>query len=101
QTKRLTLEQRRGALISRDRAVLRAFRFSRMLIDALLAWPARIGPQLAATFERDAVAVTVYLDEQIRQLVAEPARLSATPHPPPPWRTLSAYRSPCCDAPTA
>jgi hypothetical protein len=34
QTKRLTLEQRRSGLISRDRAVLCAFRFSRRLADA-------------------------------------------------------------------
>ena len=41
QTKRLVLEQRRGALISRDRAVLKAFSFARMLRDAWLTWPAR------------------------------------------------------------
>jgi len=41
QTKRLTLEQRRGALISRERAVLKAFGFARMLRDSWLNWPAR------------------------------------------------------------
>jgi hypothetical protein len=71
QTKRLALEQRRSGLISRDLATLKTLAFARRLVDALLAFPVRIGPQLAATFERDAVAMTAYLDEQIRQLVAE------------------------------
>lgn len=71
QTKRLVLEQRRGALISRDRAVLKAFAFARTIRDAIQTWPARVGPQLAAAFELDAVAVTVYLDDHVRQLLSE------------------------------
>src|SRR5262249_34725436 len=38
QTKRLALQQRCGALISRDRAVLKAFAFARVLCDQWLAW---------------------------------------------------------------
>jgi hypothetical protein len=76
QTKRLALEQRRGALISRDRAVLKAFAFARTLRDACLTWPARIGPQLAATFELDAAAVTVALEDHVRQLLVELAAQS-------------------------
>jgi hypothetical protein len=48
QTKRLALEQRLGALIAKDRAVRTAFAFTRMLRDRWLAWPARVGPPLAA-----------------------------------------------------
>jgi hypothetical protein len=62
QAKRLALEQRRGALISRDRATLKAFAFARMLRDRWLAWPSRVGPLLAATFDLDAGAVTVVLE---------------------------------------
>jgi hypothetical protein len=62
QTKRLTLEQRRGALIAKDRAVHKAFSFARMLRDRWQAWPARVGPLLAAQFELDAGAVTVVLE---------------------------------------
>src|SRR5262249_47474655 len=62
QTKRLTLEQRRGALISRDRATAKAFSFTRMVRDSWLAWPTRVGPLLAATFDLDPGAVTVALD---------------------------------------
>jgi hypothetical protein len=71
QTKRLVLEQRRGALISRDRALLKCFAFARTLRDACLTWPGRIGPQLAATFELDAAAVTVYVEDHVRQLLTE------------------------------
>jgi hypothetical protein len=67
QTKRLLLEQRRGALISRDRAVLKCFAFARLLRDAWLTWPARIGPQLAAAFDVDPTAFTVALESHVRQ----------------------------------
>jgi hypothetical protein len=71
QTKRLLLEQRRGALISRDRAVLKAFAFARTLRDRWLAWPARVGPQIAATFEVDAGAMTIVLEGYVREHLTE------------------------------
>jgi hypothetical protein len=71
QTKRLILEQRRGALVSRDRAVHKAFTFARMLRDRWQAWPARVGPLLAAQFELDAGAVTVVLEGYVREHLEE------------------------------
>jgi hypothetical protein len=71
QTKRLVLERTRGALISRDRATLKAFAFARTIRDACMTWPARLGPQLAAAFDLDAAAVTVYLEDHVRQLLIE------------------------------
>jgi hypothetical protein len=71
QTKRLVLEQRRGALISRDRATFKAFSFARTIRDACLTWPARIGPQLAAQFDLDPAQVTVYLEDHVRALLVE------------------------------
>ena len=71
QTKRLTLEQRRGALISRERAQHQAFVFGRTLRDACLTWPARVGPQLAAQFDLDAGQMTVALEDHVRQLLDE------------------------------
>jgi hypothetical protein len=71
QTKRLALEQRRGALISRDRATLKCFAFGRMLRDACLTWPARIGPQLAAKYDLDAAQLTIDLEEHVRQLITD------------------------------
>jgi hypothetical protein len=76
QVKRLALEQKRGALISRDRAVLRCFTFARMLRDRWLAWPTRVGPLLAAQFEVDATALTVVLEGLVREHLAELARES-------------------------
>jgi hypothetical protein len=70
QAKRLTLEQRRGALIPRDRALLRAFAFSRMLRDRWQSWPARVGPLPAATFNLDAGSVTVALGGYVREHLA-------------------------------
>jgi hypothetical protein len=74
QTKRLILEQRRGTLISRDRAVRKAFAFGRLLRDAWLTWPARVGPLLAAAFDVDATAMTVALEGHVREQLASLAR---------------------------
>jgi hypothetical protein len=71
QAKRLTLEQRRGTLISRERAVAQAFGFARTLRDRCLAWPARVGPLLAAEFDLDAPAVTVVLEGYVREHLEE------------------------------
>jgi hypothetical protein len=56
--------------------VLKAFSFARMLRDRWLAWPARGGPLLAATFEVDAGAVTVALEAHVREHLAELASTS-------------------------
>jgi len=74
QTKRLNLEQRRGRLISRDRAVLRCFAFARLFRDTFLSWPARVGPQLAAQFDVDPTAFTVALEGHVRQHLTDLAR---------------------------
>jgi hypothetical protein len=74
QTKRLILEQRRGALISRDRAVLKCFAFARLLRDRWLGWPAQVGPLLAAAFDVDATALTVALEQHVREHLATLAR---------------------------
>jgi hypothetical protein len=44
----LELRARKGTLISRDFAVTKAFSFARMLRDAWLTWPARVGPQMSS-----------------------------------------------------
>jgi hypothetical protein len=38
-----------------------------MLRDRLLAWPARVGPLVAAAFEIDATALTLMLEDDVRQ----------------------------------
>jgi len=71
QNKRLLLEQRRGALISKDAATLKAFAYTRVIRDAWLAWPARVGPQLAATFDLDPATVVVTLEHHVREQLDE------------------------------
>lgn len=75
QAKRLTLEQLRGALIPRDRAIAKAFSFARTLRDICQTWPARIGPQLAADLGIEptglVVALEGYVREQLEELASE------------------------------
>jgi hypothetical protein len=69
--KRLELDERRGGLVDRQVALRKAFAFGRLLRDAWQAWAARVGPQLAAQFERDPTAVTVALEMLVREHLAE------------------------------
>lgn len=75
--KRLALGERRGGLVSRQVAVAKASAYGRLFRDAWLAWPARVGPLLAAEFDRDATALTVALEgfvrEHLEQLASERA----------------------------
>jgi hypothetical protein len=52
-----------------DVAMLKAF--ARLIRDTWQAWPARVGPLLAAQFDLDAAAVTVALGDQVRELLDE------------------------------
>jgi hypothetical protein len=69
--KQLALDQRRGSLIPRDRVVLKLFSFSRMLRDRWQAWPARVGPQLAAELGVEPAALVVALEELVRAHLEE------------------------------
>ena len=48
-------------------ATAKAFGFARMIRDTWLAWPARVGPLLAATYDLDAGSVTVALEGYVRE----------------------------------
>jgi hypothetical protein len=67
-----------GGLISRERATQLAFDFSRRVRDRCVTWPSRVGPQLVARFEIDATALTVDLDEYMRELLTELAEERCT-----------------------
>jgi hypothetical protein len=71
QRAKLELDHRRGTLISREKAVGKAFTFARMLRDRWQAWPARVRRLLAAQFDLDAGAVTVVLEGLVREHLAE------------------------------
>jgi hypothetical protein len=74
QLKRLQLEERRGLVINRATAIAKTFAFGRLLRDAWQAWPARVGPIIAATLDVDATAFTVALEEHVREQLAILAR---------------------------
>jgi hypothetical protein len=48
QIRRLRLEERRGALLDRRTTLAKFFTVVRSMRDAWLAWPSRVGPELAA-----------------------------------------------------
>jgi hypothetical protein len=74
QLKRLQLEERRGLVVNRQTALAKAFAFARLIRDAILAWPASAGPELAAQFELDERAVTLVLEELLRGLLEQLSR---------------------------
>jgi hypothetical protein len=63
--------EQRGALISRDRAILKAFSFARMLRDAWLTWPARVGPEIAAEVSVDPRDLVLVLDRHVHRHLEE------------------------------
>jgi hypothetical protein len=67
----LELRVRRGELLDRQKGLDTVFRFARMLRDRWLAWPAKVGPLLAAQFDLDAGAVTVVLEGYVREHLEE------------------------------
>ena len=52
QLRRLRLEERRGALLDRQTTLAKFFTTVRAMRDAWLAWPARVGPEMAADLHR-------------------------------------------------
>lgn len=65
--KRLALAKLRRELISREAAIRKAFEFGRLWRDRWLAWPAQIGPLVAAAFDVDAGALVVTLENHVRE----------------------------------
>src|SRR5262249_31111419 len=88
QLRRLRLEERRGALLDRRTTLAKFFTTVRAMRDAWLAWPARIGPELAADLPcthcgasleatRLMIAVEPYVRRQLDELAG--VRLDVDP----------------------
>ena len=81
QIRRLRLEERRGALPDRRTTLAKFFTAVRAMRDAWLAWPARIGPELAADLRLDATRAMIALEPYVRRQLQElaDARLDLGP----------------------
>jgi len=81
QLRRLRLEERRGALLDRKTTLAKFFTTVRAMRDAWLAWPARVGPEMAADLHRvvcadcrrvlDAPRLMILLEPYVRRQLSE------------------------------
>lgn len=71
QERRLRLDERRGKLIDKARALLLVHRLAREERDAILAWPARCTAELAADLAVDPHRLQTLLDARLRQHLTE------------------------------
>ena len=69
--RQLEFETKSGRLIDADVAKARVFELARQERDALVNWPARVAPLIAAELATDQVALAVALEKHVRQFLAE------------------------------
>lgn len=71
QDRKLRLDERRGILVDKARALTLVHRLAKEERDAVLAWPARVAPELAAELGVDPHRLHTLLDARLRQYLAE------------------------------
>jgi hypothetical protein len=71
QERKLRLEERKGLLVDRARALLLVHRLAKEERDAILGWPARVAAEMAAELGVDAHRLQMMLDARLRILLAE------------------------------
>jgi hypothetical protein len=71
QERKLRLEERRGQLVDKARALLLVHRLAKEERDAILAWPARVAGEMAAELGVDAHRLQTPMDARLRQHLAE------------------------------
>jgi hypothetical protein len=71
QLQRLRLEERRGALLDRQTTLAKFFTTIRAYRDAWLAWPSRVGPEIAAEFGLDQTRLMITLERYVRRQLEE------------------------------
>lgn len=71
QERKLRLEERRGQLVDKARALMLVHRLAKEERDAILAWPARAAAELAAELGVDAHRLQTLMDARLRQHLAE------------------------------
>jgi hypothetical protein len=70
QERRLRLDERRGKLVDKARALLLVHRLAKEERDAILAWPARVAAEMAAELGVDAHRLQTMMDARLRQHLA-------------------------------
>jgi hypothetical protein len=70
QERRLRLDERRGKLVDKARALLLVHRLAKEERDAILAWPARVAAEMAAELGVDAHRLQTMMDQRLREHLA-------------------------------
>jgi hypothetical protein len=70
QERRLRLDERRGTLVEKARALLLVHRLAKEERDAILAWPARVAAEMAAELGVDAHRLQTMMDTRLREHLA-------------------------------
>ena len=71
QERRLRLDERKGKLVDKARALLLVHRLAKEGRDAILAWPARVAAEMAAALGLDVHRLQTMMDARLRQHLAE------------------------------
>ncbi len=71
QERRLRLDERKGKLVDKARALLLVHRLAKEERDAILAWPARVAAEMAAELGLDVHRLQTMMDTRLRQHLAE------------------------------
>jgi hypothetical protein len=75
QERRLRLQQMKGELVDRAKAVAQVFRLARDERDAWVNWPARVAAMIAAELEVDPHKAHTVLERHVRDHLAELAEI--------------------------
>jgi hypothetical protein len=75
QERRLRLQQMKGELVDRAKAVAQVFRLARDERDAWVNWPARVAAMIAAELEVDSHTLHTVLERHVRDHLAELAEV--------------------------
>jgi hypothetical protein len=75
QERRLRLQQMKGELVDRAKAVAQVFRLARDERDAWVNWPARVAAMMAAELEVDPHQLHTVLERHVRDHLAEIAEV--------------------------
>ncbi len=75
QERRLRLQQLKGELVDRARAIALVFRLARQERDAWAGWPARVAAMMAAELGADAHGVQTVLESHVRAHLGELAEV--------------------------